>query len=74
MTVTIPCPECGAEVTVELMETPRADEYELIAVDGSCVCALAYNLACAHVHDDVTARYEDRVFLRAVEAATGNVT
>ena len=69
MTVTIPCPECGAEVTVELMETPRADEYELIAVDGSCVHALAYNLACAHVHDPESWRYEDRVFDRAVTEA-----
>ena len=69
MTVTIPCPECGAEVRVELKATPRADEYELIAVDGSCVDALAYNLACAHVHDAATWRYEDRVFDRAVTEA-----
>ena len=69
MTVTIACPECRAEVLVTMEPTARADEYELIGIDGSCACVLAYNLACAHVHDPETWRYEDRVFDRAVTEA-----
>ena len=70
MTVTIPCPECGAEVRVEIRATnARHDEYEFVGLDGACAHALAYNLACAHVHDPEAWRYEDRVFDRAVTEA-----